>query len=74
MKVNWGKSKTLLCGALRDLQWGCEGLKMLGLYLGPERGVRKHWKGRSQAVVSSLARWTWLLSQVSYRGRVLIIN
>ena len=28
----------------------------------------------SQAVVTRLARWRWLLSQVSYRGRVLIIN
>ena len=42
-KVKWGTSKALLCGAWRDrapplrpgaVQWGCEGLKMLGLYLG----------------------------------------
>lgn len=82
-KVNWGKSKALLCGAWGDrappllpggLQWGCEGLKVLGVYLGSERWVRKNWEGLSQAVVSRLARWRWLLSQVSYRGRVLIIN
>lgn len=73
-KVNWGKSKTLLCRALRDLQWGCEGLNILGVYLDLERWVTKNWVGLSQAVVSRLARWRCLLSQVSYRGRVLIIN
>lgn len=82
-KVNWGKSKALLCGAWVDrappllpggLQWGCEGLKLLGVYLGSEKWVRKNWEGLSKAVVSRLARWRWLLSQVSYRGRVLIIN
>lgn len=81
-KVNWGKINALLCGAWRDrapplllwgLQWSCEGLKMLGVYLGLERWVRKNWEGLSQVAVSRLARW-WLLSQVSYRGRVLIIN
>ena len=46
----------------------------LGVYMGSERGIRKNWEGLSQVGVSRLARWRWLLSQVSYRGRVLIIN
>ena len=63
-KVNWGKNKALLCGAWGDmapllpggLQWGCEGLKVLGVYLGSEKWVWKNWEGLSQAVVSRLAR------------------
>lgn len=47
---------------------------MLGVSLGSEWWVRKNWEGVSQVVVSRLMKWRWLLSQVSYRGRVLIIN
>jgi hypothetical protein len=81
-KVNWGKSKALLCRAWGDkapllpvgLQWDREGLNILGMYLGSERWARKNWEGLSQAVVSRLARWRWLLSQVLHRDGLLIIN
>jgi hypothetical protein len=44
------------------------------VYLGSERWVRKNWERLSQVRMSRLARCRRLLSQVSYRGRVLIIN
>ena len=39
-----------------------------------ERWVRKNWEGLSQALVSRLARWRWLLFQLAYRGKVLTFN
>ena len=64
-KVKWGDWAPLLP---EGLQWGCEGRKMLAVYLGSERWVRDNWEGLSQAVVSRLARWRWLLSQVPEGG------
>ncbi|KAL7838651.1 hypothetical protein AOLI_G00270550 [Acnodon oligacanthus] len=36
--------------------------------------VRKNWECALTQILEKLAKWTWLLSQVSDRGRVLIIN
>ena len=44
------------------------------IYLGSKGWVRKNWEGVSQVVESRMKKWRCLLSQVSYRGRVLIIN
>ncbi|KAF7665106.1 hypothetical protein LDENG_00155080, partial [Lucifuga dentata] len=82
-RVNWEKSEALLCvdwsGFHRPplpggLCWKDTGLKMLGVYLGSDTWVRKNWEDAVQLVEKKLTKWKWLLRQLSYRGRVLVIN
>lgn len=82
-RVNWSKSEGLLCGTWRDrvppqrpedLRWGQRGIKVLGVYLGSEDWVSKNWEDVALALSKKLSTWKWLLPQISYRGRVLIIN
>ncbi|KAL7838647.1 hypothetical protein AOLI_G00270510 [Acnodon oligacanthus] len=82
-KVNWGKSGALLCGPWSSteaprlpgsLLWNKTGLKVLGIHFGSAEAVRKNWECALMQMLEKLAKWTWLLSQLSYRGRVLIIN
>lgn len=50
------------------------GLKYLGVYVGDAATECKNWEGVVEKVGGKLEKWRWLLPQMSYRGRVLIIN
>lgn len=81
-KVNWGKSEALAVGGWREgfpvlphgLTWKKGGLKYLGIYLGNNDIIKKNWDNIMDKVDSKLARWRWLHSQMSFRGRVLVLN
>lgn len=55
-------------------RWRTDGLKVLGVHLGKEDLVSKNWEGVLDKVRAKLLSWKWLLPQLSYRGRVLVIN
>ena len=78
-----GKSEALLVGHWTDrdrpnlpgdLRWVKQGLKFLGVFLGTEKFERTNWDGAVEKVCARLCEWKWLLPQLSYRGRVLIVN
>ena len=82
-RINWAKSDTLLLGewlattppALPGgLSWRREGLKILGVFLGPPAFMARNWDGLEEGVKARLQRWHWRLPSLSYRGRVLIVN
>ncbi|KAJ3598771.1 hypothetical protein NHX12_000058 [Muraenolepis orangiensis] len=82
-KVNWEKSEAVLVGQWSvgnrpslpgNLGWGNRGLKVLGVWLGSEDMVAQNWEGLLGKVQAKLAKWKWLLPQLSYRGRVLVAN
>lgn len=82
-KVNWNKSEAYAVGRWMNkrlpdlpggLKWGREGLKILGVFLGSSNFMEKNWEGLLEKVVARLSRWKWLLPQMSYKGRVLVIN
>ncbi len=63
-RVNWAKSEALLVGQWRDqavpslpggLQWGEEGLKVLGVFLGTEGFQAKNWEGVKEKVCARLS-------------------
>ena len=75
-KVNWAKSEALAVGRSAGLphlpgglSWRRGGLKYLGVYLGDYQTVEKNWEGVVEKVEGRLAKWRWLLPQMSYRGR-----
>lgn len=51
-----------------------DGLKILGVFLGNEQFQKKNWEGLIEKVSARLSKWRWLLPQLSYRGRVLVVN
>ena len=82
-KVNWGKSEACVIGQWDagrvprlpgNLTWEVKGLKVLGLYIGSEEIERQNWEGVLGKVQVKLSKWKWLLPQLSYRGRSLIVN
>ncbi|KAK0138454.1 Transposon TX1 uncharacterized protein [Merluccius polli] len=81
-RVNWRKSEALAVGEWREglpvlpqnLIWRREGLRYLGVYLGNKDTERKNWEEIIQKVDKKLAKWRWLHPQISFRGRVLILN
>ena len=82
-KVNWGKSEALLVGRWTEnivprlpggLQWGKGGMKFLGVFLGTDEYKNKNWEGLVEKVCARLSKWKWLLPQLSYRGRALVVN
>ncbi len=81
-KVNWNKSEALSCRKWtsvrlrfpRGLRWNTEGFKYLGVFLGNGITVQKNWDGVVETLKGCLAKWTWLAPNMSYRGRILIIN
>lgn len=81
-KVNWEKSEALAVGkwekGLPNLPggmiWRKEGFKYLGVYLGDSNIQQKNWEGVIDKVEGKLKKWKWIHSQLSFRGRVLIIN
>ncbi len=44
------------------------------MYLGKDEYRMNNWEGLVEGVLVKLSKWTWLLPQLSYRGRVLIAN
>ncbi len=82
-KVNWDKSEALKVGQWREekipclpggLKWGSNGIKCLGVFLGTQQFQEKNWEGVMEKVCAKISKWRWLLPQMSYRGRVLVIN
>lgn len=49
-------------------------VKYLGVYLRDDTTVKKNFEGIEGKIVGRLNKWKFLLSHMSYRGRVLIIN
>lgn len=81
-KINWEKSDALAIGHWDQglpilpggLTWKRGGIKYLGIYLGDANMQKKNWEGLIEKVEGRLAKWKWIHSQLSFRGRVLIIN
>uniref|UniRef100_A0A3B3WLD2 Reverse transcriptase domain-containing protein n=1 Tax=Poecilia mexicana TaxID=48701 RepID=A0A3B3WLD2_9TELE len=82
-KVNWEKSSALKVGPWKNnnlpvlpgnIHWVDQGLKFLGVHLGTEAVLTKNWEGVMERVCARLSKWKWLLPQLSYRGRVLVVN
>lgn len=81
--MKWDKSEALRVGHWTDrdrpklpadLRWGRQGLKVQGVFFGTEEVKRKNWEGAMEKVCARLSKWKRLLPQLSYRGRVLIVN
>ncbi|MBN3292510.1 YTX2 protein, partial [Polypterus senegalus] len=82
-KVNWNKSSAVLVGNWTGcspprleggLQWTTGGFLYLGVHLGDDHYIQKNWEGLLDKVTARLAKWKWILPQLSYRGRMLVIN
>lgn len=82
-KVNWTKSEGFIMGKWENvklpqlpegLQWRKDGIKILGVFLGNEQFQKKNWEELLEKVSGRLSKWNWLLPQLSYRGRVLVVN
>lgn len=56
------------------LGWRNDGIKYLGIYLGKEEMVKRNWEGMIEMMKGRLKKWKWLLAQMSFRGRTLVIN
>lgn len=56
------------------LYWTRDGLRYLGVYLGYETIVQKHWLGTVEKLKCRLEKWKWIVPNLSYRGRTLVIN
>lgn len=82
-KVNWDKSSAFLMGQWREqvppqlpqqCAWNSHGLKILGIFFGKKSYMEKNWDGLMDQTLGRLQRWKWILPQLSYRGRILVIN
>uniref|UniRef100_A0A3Q3B436 Reverse transcriptase domain-containing protein n=1 Tax=Kryptolebias marmoratus TaxID=37003 RepID=A0A3Q3B436_KRYMA len=81
-RVNWGKSEALAVGAWpagfpvlpRGLTWRKDGFKYLSVFLGSDSIVKKNWENIEEKIKNKMSKWKWLHSQMSYRGRVLVLN
>lgn len=49
------------------------GIKYLGVFLGTDAFLERTWDGLADRVKGRLEKWKWILPQLSYRGRNLII-
>ena len=58
----------------QSLAWRRDGLKYLGVFLGNEAVVKRNWETVIERAEEKMRRWKWLLPQMSYRGRVLVLN
>lgn len=81
-KVNWKKSEAIQFGNWQEnlpklpdgLEWKKGSFKYLGVFLGDDNAVSKNWDGVVEKTKGRLKKWMWLLPQMSYRGRCLVIN
>lgn len=46
----------------------------MGVFLGIDQYRQKNWEGMVEKMCDRLSRWSWVLPQLSYRGRVLVTN
>ena len=90
LKVNWLKSKALWVSSVtrtsgrpplapphsltKGLSWEREGVKYLGVYFGPYQYSLMNWEGMVDDVTKRLQKWKRFLPQMSFRGRILIVN
>ncbi len=90
LRCNWGKSKALwfplpnngLPGPPllpppplpAELVWANDGVKYLGVFLGPPQYAQNNWDRIIDQVEGRLSRWKRALPHLSYKGRVLIVN
>ncbi len=56
------------------LTWKKDGLKYLGVFIGDEMFVQKNLEGIIEKLKGRLMKWKWIVKNLSYRGRTLIIN
>ncbi|KAJ4946628.1 hypothetical protein JOQ06_024291, partial [Pogonophryne albipinna] len=81
-RVNWRKSEALAVGewsgglpALpQNMIWKKDGLKYLGVFLGNKSIVLRNWEDVIGKIEGKLSKWKWLLPQISFKGRVLVLN
>ena len=81
-KVNWEKSEALAVGRCKRgllklpgvIKWKRDGFKYLGVFLGSKNVMGKNWEGIFEKLKGKLKKWKWVLPQLSFRGRTLIIN
>lgn len=57
-----------------NMTWKREGLKYLGVFLGDDLFQQKNWEGAVEKMTGGLKKWRWIHGQLSFRGRVLVIN
>lgn len=81
--INWGKCASLLLGEWsgggppqlpQQCRWARDGFRVLGLYFGTNSYIEKNWEGLFDRVILRIQKWRWILPQLSYRGRCLVIN
>lgn len=81
-KINWSKSEAVLVGKWEraipilpgGLSWKKDGLRYLGVFLGDDTIIQKNWEGIIEKIKGRLMKWKWIVKNLSYRGRTLIIN
>lgn len=82
-KLNWIKTEAFWCNEKsimrlpvipENVKWKKHGFKYLGIFLGSESYQRNNWENVKEKVCNRLSKWNWILPQLSYRGRVLVIN
>ncbi len=82
-RINWDKCASLLLGEWEDIgpphlpqqcKWAQDGFKVLGVFFGTAQYIEKNWVGLANRVIGRLQKWRWLLPQLSFRGRCLIVN
>lgn len=86
-KLNWSKTEAFWCTEKEEcchinvkpvipgnVRWEKEGFKFLGIFLGSEEYQRKNWEGVNDKICKRVSKWNWIVPQLSYRGRVLVIN
>lgn len=81
-KVNWSKSEAMLVGKWSNgeptlpagLSWSRHGFKYLGVFLGNDSFILKNFEGVLEQLKGRLSKWKFLISKLSFKGRVLIIN
>lgn len=58
----------------QQCRWIRDAFKILGIYFGTDKYMEKNWEGLSEHMIRKIQQWRWILPQLSYRGRCLIIN
>ncbi|KAK5858083.1 hypothetical protein PBY51_002254 [Eleginops maclovinus] len=56
------------------MTWKRDGIKYLGVFVGNTNIVQKNWENVTEKIEEKLSKWKWLLPQMSFKGRVLVLN
>uniref|UniRef100_A0A8C4RDJ9 Reverse transcriptase domain-containing protein n=1 Tax=Erpetoichthys calabaricus TaxID=27687 RepID=A0A8C4RDJ9_ERPCA len=81
-RVNWSKCNAFLMGKWdcpppslpSGLTWNSKVFKHLGIYIGKSGATADNWEGLIDQIQGRLKKWKWVVTKLSFRGRVLIIN